>query len=385
MSNNFSTLRSAFKSIDWVLFFAIVPILLAGLGALWPLSGEDVLFHKQVISIIISLVVFFAASLIDPRIFKSSSFLMYIYGACLFLLLLLFSIGHLTHGAQSWFKLGLFAFQPVDLMKVVLILILAKYFSRRHVEIAHIRHIIVSGMYMFIPFLLVFFQPDFGSAIILMVIWFGMVLVSGLSRKHLIILTMIGVMAASSLYIFVFEDYQRARIQTFFNPLSDIHGSGYNVLQSTIAVGSGQIVGKGLGFGTQSRLQFLPEYETDFIFAAFAEEWGLVGVIILLILYCIVITRILMTALYGSSNFEILFGIGLVLMFTSHIIINIGMNMGVMPVTGITLPFMSYGGSHLLASFFGLGILQAMRRHGRSFHRDDVKKEFLGLDREYGI
>ncbi len=383
MSNSLS-LKSIFN-IDWVLFLAIVPILLAGLGALWPLSGEGVLFHKQVISIIISLVVFFIASNIDPRIFRKSSFVLSFYGICIFLLLLLFVLGAISHGAQSWFSFGLFAFQPVDLMKVILILILAKYFSRRHVEIAHIRHIIVSGLYMFIPFILVFLQPDFGSAIILLIIWFGMVLASGLSRKHLIILTILGIIVSVFLYAFVFEDYQKARVKTFFNPLSDVHGSGYNVLQSTIAVGSGQFFGKGLGFGTQSRLQFLPEYETDFIFAAFAEEWGFVGVVILLILYAIVITRILMSALYGASNFEMLFGIGLALMLLSHIIINIGMNMGIMPVTGITLPFMSYGGSHLLASFFGLGILQAMRKYGRSFHRDDMNKEFLGLEREYGV
>jgi len=374
---------SCFRGIDWILFFAIVPILLVGLGALWPLSGENVLFHKQVISIIISIIVFFISSLIDPRIFRKSSFILSVYTGCLLLLLLLFILGHLSHGAQSWFKLGLFAFQPVDLMKVILVLILAKYFSRRHVEIAHFRHIIVSGMYMLIPFLLVFFQPDFGSAMILIIIWFGMVLASGLSRKHLMILTVIGGIIFASLYGFVFEDYQKNRIINFLNPLSDIHGSGYNVLQSTIAVGSGETFGKGLGFGTQSRLKFLPEYETDFIFAAFAEEWGFVGVIILLILYTIVIMRILMSALYGSSNFEILFGIGLALMFLSHIVINIGMNMGIMPVTGITLPFMSYGGSHLIASFFGLGILQAMRRYSRSFHRDDIKKEFLGVERGY--
>ncbi len=383
MSNNKSFL-SVFKNIDWVLLLAIIPILLASLGALWPLSGSDVFFHKQLISIIISLFVFFLASSIDPRFLRKSRAVLSIYTICLFLLIMLFAVGHLSNGAQSWFKLGNFAFQPVDLMKIILILILAKYFSRRHIEIANFRHIIVSGMYMLLPFLLVFFQPDFGSAMILIVVWFGMVMASGLSRKHLIVLSVIGVILFSSLYIFVFEDYQKKRINTFLNPLSDIHGSGYNVLQSTIAVGSGQAFGKGLGFGTQSRLQFLPEYETDFIFAAFAEEWGFVGVVILLILYTIVITRILMTAMYGASNFEMLFGIGMALLFFSHIVINIGMNMGVMPVTGITLPFMSYGGSHLVSAFLGLGILQAMRKYGRSFHRDDINKEFLGVDKEYG-
>lgn len=384
MYNNF-TLKSIFKNIDWVLVLTLLPILAAGLGALWPLVGNSIFFHKQLISILLGFCVFFLASTIDPRFFRKSSVVLSIYGATIFLLLLLFIFGHLTHGAQSWFKVGIFGFQPVDLMKVILILILAKYFSRRHVEIAHIRHIIVSGMYMFIPFFLVVLQPDFGSAMILLSIWFGMILASGLSKKHILILTSAGIIVFVILYSFVFANYQKQRINNFLNPLSDIHGSGYNVLQSTIAVGSGQVIGKGLGFGTQSRLKFLPEYQTDFIFAAFAEEWGFIGVVILLILYGILITRILMTALYGSSNFEILFGIGLALMFLSHIVINIGMNMGIMPVTGITLPFMSYGGSHLLASFLGLGILQAMRKYSRTFHRDDIKNEFLGIEKKYGF
>lgn len=384
MPNN-SILKSIFKNTDWVLFLSIIPILLAGLGALWPLAGDTTIFHKQLVSIVFGIIVFFVASNIDPRFFRKSSIVLGLYFICIFLLLLLFIFGHLTHGAQSWFKVGIFGFQPVDLMKVVLILILAKYFSRRHVEIAHIRHIIVSGLYMFIPFLLVFLQPDFGSAMILIIIWFGMVLASGLSKKHLLILTGIGAIIFASMYLFVFAPYQKMRINNFLNPLADVHGSGYNVLQSTIAVGSGQVIGKGLGFGTQSRLRFLPEYQTDFIFAAYAEEWGFVGVIILLILYGIVISRILMTALYGATNFEILFGIGLALMFLSHIVINIGMNMGIMPVTGITLPFMSYGGSNIMASFLGLGILSAMRKYGRSFHRDDIKNEFLGVENKYGF
>jgi rod shape determining protein RodA len=138
-------------------------------------------------------------------------------------------------------------------------------------------------------------------------------------------------------------------------------------------------MGKGVGFGTQSRLKFLPEYETDFIFAAFSEEWGFVGVIIIFILYALIIWRILHLALLGKNNFEILFGVGLAIYFMSHLIINIGMNIGLMPVTGITLPFMSYGGSHLLTEFVGLGIFMSMNRYKRVVHRDDMKNEFLGI------
>jgi rod shape determining protein RodA len=256
---------------------------------------------------------------------------------------------------------------------------LAKYFSRRHIEIGNFKHILISGIYAFIPFLLVFLQPDFGSAIIIFCIWFGMTLVSGISKKHLLIV--MGVMAISFVFLwgFVFKQYQKNRIINFVQPLSDIHGSGYNVYQSTIAVGSGQIFGKGVGFGTQSRLNFLPEYETDFIFAAFSEEWGFVGVMILFILLGLIVWRILHISLLGTTNFEILYGLGLTIYFMTHFVINIGMNLGIMPVTGITLPFMSYGGSHLLTEFIGIGILMGMNRYGRVAHRDDMHHEFLGI------
>jgi rod shape determining protein RodA len=256
---------------------------------------------------------------------------------------------------------------------------LAKYFSRRHVEIRDIKHIFISGFYALVPLVLVLLQPDFGSAMIILAVWLGMVLVSGISKVHLFLVLASGVLIFIGLWFFAFEPYQKARIYTFINPLSDIHKTGYNVFQSTIAVGSGQVFGKGLGFGTQSRLKFLPVPQSDFIFAAFAEEWGFVGSIIILILYGLVIWRILYFASLGASNFEILFGMGIAILFMSHVLINIGMNIGLMPVTGIPLPFMSYGGSHLLAEFAGLGILMSMRRYGRIAHRDDMQNEFLGV------
>jgi rod shape determining protein RodA len=287
--------------------------------------------------------------------------------------------GHTAGGAQSWFSLGGFSFQPSDMMKLVVILMLAKYFSRRHIEIGNFKHIFISGLYALIPFILVFFQPDLGSAIIIFFIWFGMTLVSGISKRHLLIVMGGMIIAFVFLWSFVFHPYQKDRIINFIQPLSNIQGSGYNVYQSTIAIGSGQLLGKGVGFGTQSRLNFLPEYETDFIFAAFSEEWGFVGVIILFILLGLIIWRILHIALLGTTNFEILYGVGLAIYFMTHLIINIGMNLGIMPVTGITLPFMSYGGSHLLTEFIGLGILMGMNRYGRVAHRDDMHNEFLGI------
>ena len=157
-----------------------------------------------------------------------------------------------------------------------------------------------------------------------------------------------------------------------------MHGSGYNALQSTIAVGSGQVLGKGLGFGTQSRLKFLPQPQSDFIFAAYSEEWGFIGSLLIIILYGLIIWRILFVAKFGLHNFEMLFGMGLAIYFMSHMLINIGMNVGLMPVTGIPLPFMSYGGSHLITEFAGLGILMSMKSYARSVHRDDMNNEFFG-------
>ena len=304
---------------------------------------------------------------------------MSLFAISIFLLIFLFLTSS-VRGAQSWFDLGFFPFQPADLIKLVLILLLAKYFSKRHIEIANIRHILVSGFYALVFFILILLQPDFGSAIIIFLIWLGMVLVSGISKKHLLAVFLIGLLSFVGLWFYVFKPHQQQRILTFIHPMADIQGAGYNAFQSTIAVGSGQLFGKGVGFGTQSRLQFLPEYEADFIFAAFAEEWGFLGVVLLFLFFCIVIWRILANAAKGASNFEVLFGSGLAIMFISYFTIHVGMNIGLLPVTGITIPFMSYGGSHLLVEFIGLGILMGMRKYSRVAHRDDMQNEFLGME-----
>jgi rod shape determining protein RodA len=265
-------------------------------------------------------------------------------------------------------------------MKLVLIIVLAKYFSRRHIEIANIRHIIVSGIYAFIPFVLVVLQPDFGSAMVLFSIWLGMVLVSGIKKQHLLLVFGIATISFLIAWNFVFKPYQKARIINFVDPLQDIRGTGYNAYQSTIAVGSGGLFGKGIGYGTQSRLNFLPEYKTDFIFAAYAEEWGFVGSVLLLIFYLLIMYKLAHYALVADSTFEALFTYGVLIWFLTHIAINIGMNLGVMPVTGIPLPFMSYGGSHLLAECLALGMAVGMHGYARSGHKYQMKNEFLGLE-----
>lgn len=356
-----------FSHIDWYVVASALAIALLGLATMRPLSeGGEAFFDRQLIWIGIALVAFFLTSLPSYSFLRRTPIVAALYVSVLALLAFIFVAGTVVKGAQQRFDLGFFALQPSDPAKLVLIIVLAKYFARRHVEISNFRHIFVSGLYAGAICLLVFLQPDFGGAIIIASIWLGMVLVSGISWKHLAALVATGIILAGGLWTFVLEDYQKARILTFIHPLADIRGSGYNAYQSTVAVGSGEITGKGIGFGTQSKLQFLPEYETDFIFAAYAEEWGFVGVLLLLGLFAVLILRSLAIASHGSDNFATLFCLGVTIMFLAHFIVHVGMNVGLLPVTGTTIPFMSYGGSHLLTEFAALGIMMGLRHRSRA-------------------
>lgn len=371
-------LKDIAKSIDWILFGAVLPIVFAGLVTMNSFLDDNTFFQRQIIWLIIGIIAFFVISQIDLKFLRRTQVIVWLFVISVALLGSLFAIGSVFKGAQSWLNFGIFSVQPAEFVKLALILLLAKYFSRRHVEIRNIRHILVSGVYAGVLFVLVLLQPDFGSAIIIFLIWFGMVMVSGISKKHLLMVFLGGILSFALLWGFALEPYQKDRVLSFVHPLEDIQGAGYNAYQSTITVGSGQILGKGVGYGTQSRLKFLPEFETDFIFAAYAEEWGFAGVVILFALYGVVIWRILSNALHGATNFEILFGLGLAILFMSHFLIHVGMNIGLLPVTGITIPFMSYGGTHLLVSFIGLGILMGMRRYASAAHKDIMNNEFLG-------
>ncbi|NOY35702.1 MAG: rod shape-determining protein RodA [bacterium] len=367
-------------NIDWILFLSTLPLLAGGLITMRALgAGNNYFFFRQIIWILVSFAVFFLFSAIDWRFLRRGELLVALLAGAVAVLAFLLIMGKTVKGAASWIALPFFAIEPSDPIKLLVILILAKYFSRRHIEIAHIRHIIVSGIYVFIPTILIFFQPDFGSAIIFFLIWLGMIMVSGVSKKHLLLVFLAIAITFSVSWFFAFEPYQKDRVLTFLHPLKDIRGAGYNAYQSMIAVGSGQIFGKGIGFGTQSRLEFLPEHQTDFVFAAFAEEWGLVGVFFIFVFFGIVIWRILKNAFLGQGNFESLFGFGLAIFLMAHFIVHIGMNIGLLPITGTTLPFMSYGGSHMITVFGGLGILMGMRRYARSAHREDATAEFLGM------
>jgi rod shape determining protein RodA len=299
----------------------------------------------------------------DYRLLRTGNTVFYFFLSILVLLVLVLFVGEITLGAQSRFDLGFFSLQPSDPAKLILIIVLAKYFAKRHEQIGDFKHIIISGIYSLLIIGLVLIQPDFGSAVILSCVWLGMVLVSGIKIKHLLTVGLVGTVVFGLMWQFLFFDYQKDRILTFLNPLADIQGAGYNAYQSTVAIGSGGLFGKGIGYGTQSKLLFLPEYETDFIFAAFAEEWGLFGVLMLFSLFALLVWRLLDHAAKGSTNFERLFASGVCILFVAHFFIHIGMNIGLLPVTGTTIPFLSYGGSHLITEFIAVGMVMGMSRY----------------------
>jgi rod shape determining protein RodA len=371
--------RSPLKALfaEWPLFVLPTALCLLGILTMHPFNDASSLAPKQLIWLSMSLVVYAILSVLDMRFIRRTSVIMAGYAFLVGILALLLVATHAVMGAKSWFTFGGFSLQPADPGKILFIALIAKYFSRRHMEIGDFRHIVVSGIYAAVPILLILLEPDLGTAAIFIMIWFGTILVSGISKKHLLIVGISGLTLMTFLWFFGLHDYQRARIITFVNPAADIHGKGYNAYQATVAAGSGQVFGKGIGYGTQSKLKFLPEYETDFIFAAFAEEWGFVGVILVLLLYGLILGRLVTIAQRSATNFDSFFTIGVLIMLTSHIFIHAGINLGLLPVTGTTIPFMSYGGSHLLMEFAALGIVTSLAREGRSAPRQAVTQEFL--------
>lgn len=356
-------IRALLAGFDAVLFFCVLSLTLMGLVTMYSHVGDNGFFNRQLIWIAIAIIALFIAIIPDYRFLRSGNTAFLFYLITIFSLTLVLFVGEVTLGAQSRFNFGFFSLQPSDPAKLVLIIVLAKYFAKRHEMIGDFKHIIVSGLYALSIFGLVFIQPDFGSAIILFFVWLGMVLVSGIKIRHLLTVGLLGAITFGLMWQFVFLDYQKERISTFIDPLSDIQGAGYNAYQSTVAIGSGELFGKGIGYGTQSKLLFLPEYETDFIFAAYAEEWGLFGVLLMFILFFIVVWRLLHHAVVGVTNFERLFAAGVCVLFVSHFFIHIGMNIGLLPVTGTTIPFLSYGGSHLLTEFIAVGMVMGMARY----------------------
>jgi rod shape determining protein RodA len=354
-------MASILKRYDWVMLGAIAPIFMWSLLTLKSAGPEgDYFFTRQLMWIGISIVVFFLITTIDWRFFANSGVIIILYTAILLLLVILTLIGTRIKGAASWLDFSVASFQPSEAVKLVLILTLAKYFSRRHVDIARFRHIIFTGLYAAVPVAFIIMQPDLGTSLVILAIWLGMTLVSGIKLRHLALILSLGTFIGVIGWFFFLQPYQKDRITTFLNPAFDPKGAGYNAIQSMVAVGSGGFFGKGVGYGSQSRLQFLPEAQTDFIFAAFAEEWGLLGILLLLTCYGVIVWRVLKIGLQSSGNFPKLVAIGFTILLVVQGGAHIAMNMGMVPITGITLPFVSYGGSSLIIMMAGLGILQNM-------------------------
>jgi len=348
---------------DWLLVAAISLLLILSLVLIYGISLNDptsnyYLFKKQVLFVFLAVVGFLIVSQINYRFWQTFSKLFYWLGATVLTGVLIF--GATIRGTTGWISIAGFAIQPVEFAKIALIIFLAYYFSRYAREFFLWRHVIVSGLGAMILVGLVLIQPDLGSAMVMFATWFLMLLIVGIRRSHLAVLIALVLVTVFVSWFFVLADFQRNRIMTFINPQADPLGSGYNVSQSIIAVGSGQLFGRGFGLGSQSQLHFLPEPGTDFIFAVLAEEFGFIGVIVLLGLYALLIYRLIRLSQRSQDNFVTYFCLSLVAMLLVQLFINIGMNMGVAPVTGIPLPMVSAGGSSLLATVWGLAIANSM-------------------------
>ena len=353
------------RKLDWVLIVSALLLVGIGLLSLYSSSlgkGDFLNFKKQLIFFGIGLFLMFLFSSFDYRIFKNDPHLILIlYFLFCGLLAGLFFFAPEIRGVKSWYKMGPLSFDPIELTKIILIILFAKYFSMRHVEMYRIQHILFSGLYLLLPAGLIFVQPDLGSVLILIALWLSVLIISGIRIRPFLILLLCGLIILSLSWSFLLKDYQKERVSSFISPQFEPLGITWSQTQAKIAIGSGGIFGRGLGQGSQTQSGFLPEPQTDFIFAAIGEEFGLFGVAVLLFLFLVLLWRIAKIVIASPGNFPWLFAAGLGVVLASQIFINIGMNLGLLPVIGIPLPLISYGGSSLIATFIGLGIIQSIR------------------------
>jgi rod shape determining protein RodA len=281
-----------------------------------------------------------------------------IYFATLILLVLVLVAGKQTLGARRWVGFGGFYLQPSEFMKLAAVLAMAKYFEAEKVTSGYkLREIWLPAVMIMVPVGLIMLQPDLGTAMIVLLTFGSMMLFIRIERRSILIVAASAMITAPLAYKYGLKPYQRQRIHSFINPMSDPKGSGYNSIQSMIAVGSGQFMGKGFKKGTQSQLNFLPEHHTDFIFSVFSEEHGFLGALVLIALYLIFFLTSLNIAYVSHDKFGTLLALGIIMIFFWHVFINIGMVCGILPIVGVPLPFMSYGGSSLITSLIGIAIL----------------------------
>jgi rod shape determining protein RodA len=318
-------------------------------------SGGTNFLYRQLAWIAVGMIIFWFTLNMDFRLLGSMTYLLYLFSLLTLVLVLFF--GDLRKGSQSWFELGPISFQPAELAKIGVVFILARYLSERSEDRTKFRYIFFALLLTGLPMGLIILQPDLGTSLVLIPVLFGMLFVAGARMRYLLGLVGLGIGALPVLWSFLHE-YQRLRILIFVNPNLDPLGAGYNAIQSKIAVGSGGLLGKGWLEGTQSQLRFLPERHTDFIFSVLGEEWGFIGCFAVLFAYFLWVLGGFQVARESKDLFGRFLAVGFVLLISSHVIINTGMTVGVMPITGIPLPFMSYGGSHLIVMMACLGLLE---------------------------
>jgi rod shape determining protein RodA len=358
-----------FNNLPWGMVGLVVAISLIGLAAVYSATytsrGPSPLYYKQLIWIGIGIVVFFLALIPDYHTVGRYAYIL--YGVSVFLLILVMAFGKTGMGAQRWLAIGPFAFQPSELAKLSITLALARYFADDSRRSGYdIKDLVIPGVMVLVPLLLVLKQPDLGTALMLMLTSSLIVILAGV-RLRSVVIVLIVAMTIASMVLFVppvrnkiwgsLKPYQQNRIRAFVDPSSDRLGSGYHANQSKIAVGSGQITGKGFRKGTQSQMAFLPERHTDFIFAVIAEETGLLGGSVLIFLYLVLLLTGIDTARNAKDRLGVLMAGGIVSMISLYVFINVGMALGIVPVVGVPLPLISYGGTSIITTFLALGLL----------------------------
>ena len=352
---------------DWGLLALVLLIASVGIVNLYSISSSEAtgtaFYMKQLSWLLIGLLAMIVVAFVEYRYYSDFAYL--IHGVTVFLLVVVMVFGMITSGAQRWIRIGSLSFQPSEFVKVSLIIVLAKYFEKPPDRKGlALKDLLIPSLFLMIPMGLILKQPDLGTAIVLLLILSSIVLFVKIRWSSLLVIGLIGASTFPLLWGFL-KEYQKKRIYTFFDPGLDPLGSGYHIIQSKVAVGSGGVFGKGFMKGTQCKLGFLPEQQTDFIFSVLAEEWGLLGSLLVISLYLILILWGLRIAMTAKDRFGAILAFGVVAMLFWHAFINIGMVVGIMPVVGIPLPLLSYGGSFMVSTLIGVGLLLnvSMRRY----------------------
>jgi rod shape determining protein RodA len=361
----FSLDRRLLLSFDWWWFLTLAALSGAGVTAIWSTTDGTSLhsyFGKQLIYLCFSLLIFFLLSYIDYHIF--SDFIGIIYTAGMVVLGLVLVIGRSIHSNKSWIDVGVFSFQPSEIMKVLVIVALAKYYSVYEGEYLSLKELVIGGLIVFVPAFMVVLQGDLGTAVTFFPIYAVLSCLMGIKRKHFIVLLLIIAIAAPTGWFFL-RGYQKGRIETVFNPENDPHGLGYQARQSEIAIGSGRLLGKGFKQGTQGHLGFLPARHTDFVFAVLSEEKGFVGSVAILGLFLFLSFRLFRTAREAKDKVGTMIVVGVLALLLFHVVVNLGMVVGFLPIVGIPLPFVSAGGSALISYFAAMSLCMSikMRRY----------------------